>query len=49
MALAAFIVGCTLIGTPLFWAPHSDGQWLFLMWSALGSTTVGIVAMVIAV
>jgi hypothetical protein len=46
--MAAFLLGCTLIGTPLFWSPLSDGEWRFLMYCGIVSTTVGIVALVVA-
>jgi hypothetical protein len=47
VGVAAFFLGCSLIGTPLIWEPLSDSQWLALMWAGTGSTTVGIVTLVI--
>jgi hypothetical protein len=45
--IAAFVLGCSLLGTPLIWEPPSDGQWLALVWAGTGSITAGIVAVVI--
>ena len=45
--IAAFLLGCSLIGAPLILSPLSDHQWLALVWAGTCSTTVGIVAVVI--
>jgi len=45
--IAAFFMGCSLIGAPLFWEQLSDRQWLALMWAGTCATTVGIVAVVV--
>ena len=47
--IAAFLLGCTLIGTPLVWTPLTDGEWTFLFWSGTSAMVIGIACVVVAV
>ena len=47
--IAAFLLGCTLVGATLFWTPLSDGEWTFLLWAGVCAMVADTACMVVAV